>query len=140
MDIWRGVFTMNGVGPLILFVIFVIIFAFVHPGKKDLLLGGLSALSSLLVLGAFAGYPSTGTSVSITLFWTAAAIFMARRPLLGLLVLFLPPATITLVALLFGKTSFGYGVFVLVVSLLSSLIVLALLFVFYRILRRIINT
>ncbi|WP_456421593.1 hypothetical protein [Thermococcus sp.] len=140
MDVWRGIFTMKGFGPLIILATIVILLTFSRPKRKDVLLGSISALASLLILGAFTGYPSAGTLVGIILFWTVVALFMVRRSLLGLLTLFLPPAIITLMALLSGTTTPGYSVFILVVSFLSSLIIVTLLSVFHRILSRFLNT
>ncbi|WP_457752491.1 hypothetical protein [Thermococcus sp.] len=140
MDLWSGIFTMNGVGFLILLAAFGVVFGRIRPGKREVLLSGLSAVASFLVLGVFGGYPSPVTSPAIVLFWTAVAVFMRRRLTFGLLSLFLPPAAIGLVALYFGATTPSYGVFILTLSFLDSLIVLAFLFVFHRILWRIVTT
>ena len=138
MDLWRGVFTIKGVGSLLILVS-LFVFLLLRPEGRDLLLSCLSAVASFLILGVLMGYPSLGTSLSIVMFWTVTGLFVGKRAGVGLMLLFLPPATITLTAVLFGMATLRYGFFLVIISLTSSLIVFALLTLFKGVFGRIIS-
>ena len=139
IDLWRGIFTMGGVGFIVLVMAFAVIFGRIHPGKKTLLRALVSAMASFLLLGAVMYCPPLSVSIQIVLFWTAVAIFMERKVLWGLLTLLLPPTIIAFVAVLLGTTTPSYGCFLVFVSFLTSLVVLVLLFVFGRLFHRVVN-
>ncbi|ASJ11407.1 immunoglobulin domain-containing family protein [Thermococcus thioreducens] len=139
MDLWEGLFTMGGIGFIVLVIAFAVIFGHIHPGKKTLLGALVLATVSFLLLGAVMYYPPLNVSIQIVLFWTAVAVFMERKVLWGLLALLLPPMIIASGAVLLGTATPSYGGFLVFVSLLTSLIVLALLFVSCTLFGRIAN-
>ncbi len=138
MDLWRGVFTMKGAGSsMVLVSLFV--FILFRPNRRDIILSGLSAVASFVILGVLMGYPPLGTSFSIVLFWTLVALFAGKKASVGLIVLFLPPATITLMAVLSGIATLHYGFFLVIISLTSSLIVFALFILFKGVFGRLLS-
>ncbi|GAB6100789.1 hypothetical protein JCM16138_00120 [Thermococcus atlanticus] len=139
MDLWRGIFTMGGLGPIILVTAFAVVYR-IRPGRKRLLRPVGSAALSFLILGAVTYYPPLGVSAKITLFWSAVALFIERKPLWGLLALLLPPLVIALTAVLLGTATPSYGAFLAFVSLLTSLVLLVLLFIFSRLFHRVLNS
>lgn len=122
-----------------LILVSLFVFLLLRPEGRDLLLSCLSAVASFLILGVLMGYPSLGTSLSIVMFWTVTGLFVGKRAGVGLMLLFLPPATITLTAVLFGMATLRYGFFLVIISLTSSLIVFALLTLFKGVFGRIIS-
>ncbi len=136
MDLWTGIFTMKGVGSLMV-LISLFLFILFRPNRRDVILSSLSAVTSFFFLGILMGYSPLGTSLCIVLFWTVVAFFTGKRACVGLLALFLPPASIILIAVHSGAATLRYAFFVVIISIMSSLIVFTLLAVFKSVFGRI---
>ena len=140
IDLWRGIFTMGGIGFIIILIAFAVIFVHIRPEKKSLLGAMLSAAVSFLLLGAVMYYPPLGVSLQMVLFWTAVAVFEKKKVFWGLLALILPPAVITFISVLLNRATLSYGCFVMFVSFLTSLLLLVLLTVFGRVFQRVLDS
>ena len=140
MDLWRGVVTMEGLGVIFLASVLLFAFGYLRPKKETALKALGSSVGAFLVLGLIFGFPPVSASIMIVLFWTGVALLMEKKAAWSFLALFLPPLFITSLAFLGGWTTLSYAVFVVLVSLLGSLIVLAVLYGARRLLISVANS